>query len=249
VALKFLSVGAAHVVCLDKFYTKRDDGEQRKIYLALRDTLSYEDRQRFDDAVDLTRGIELNPTRLKCIYGCDLEAAPELSEAELFDLTVSRVAIQDIYNPDNAFTAMDRLLAPGGYALHKIDLSDQGIFRDLGMNPLTFLTISESIYRLIAVDSGKPNRKLTSYYQHKLAELGYNGKLLVTSVIGHSGKGDLYPHREKISLGVDYSKSTLNYVRELRPSLASSFRNLPDEELIVDGIFLVAQKPEREWRV
>jgi len=245
VALKFLAVGAAHAVCLDKFYAKRDDGQQRKIYLALRDTLSYEERRRFDEAIDLTRGIQLNPTRLKCIYGYDVEAAPELSEAEPFDLMISRVAIQDIYSPDDAFSAMDRMLTPGGYALHKIDLSDQGMFRDLGMNPLTFLTISEPIYRLMAVDSGKPNRKLTDYYRHKMTELGYNAKLLVTSVIGTSGKGDLYPHKEKISPGADYSRSTLSYVRELRPSLASAFRDLPDEELIVDGIFVIARKPDR----
>ena len=244
VALKFLAVGASHAVCLDKCYAKRDDEQQRKIYLALRETLSSEDRRRFDDAIDLTRGIKINPARLKCIYGYNVEAAPELSEAEPFDLLISRVAIQDIYNPDDAFTAMDRMLRPGGYALHKIDLSDQGMFRDLGMNPLTYLTISESIYRLMAIDSGKPNRRLTAYYRHKMAELGYQAKLLVTSVIGRSGKGDLYPHKEKISLGVDYPKSTLIYVRELRSSLASAFRDLPDEELIVDGIFMVAQKPE-----
>jgi len=244
VALKFLAVGASHAVCLDKCSAKRDDEQQRKVYLALRETLSSEDRRRFDDAIDLTRGIKINPARLKCIYGYNVEAAPELSEAEPFDLLISRVAIQDIYNPDDAFTAMDRMLRPGGYALHKIDLSDQGMFRDLGMNPLTYLTISESIYHLMAIDSGKPNRRLTAYYRHKMAELGYQAKLLVTSVIGRSGKGDLHPHKEKISLGVDYPKSTLNYVRELRSSLASAFRDLPDEELIVDGIFMVAQKPE-----
>jgi hypothetical protein len=243
VALKFLAVGAVRAVCLDKFYAKRDDSQQRNIYLALRETLSNEEQRRFDEAIDLTHDIELNPARLKCIYGSDVEATPELPETEPFDLTISRVAIQDIYNPDGAFTAMDRMLAPGGYALHKIDLSDQGMFRDLGMNPLTFLTISEPVYRLMAVDSGKPNRKLSTYYQRKMAELGYNTKILITSVIGRSGMGDLHPHKEKISLGVEYSESTLNYVRELRPSLDSAFRGLTEEELIVDGIFVVARKP------
>jgi len=243
VALKFLAVGAERAVCLDKFYAKRDDCQQRSIYLALRETLSCDEQRRFDEAIDLTRGIELNPARLKCIYGSDVEATPELPETEPFDLTISRVAIQDIYNPDAAFTAMDRLLAPGGYALHKIDLSDQGMFRDLGMNPLTFLTISEPVYRLMAVDSGKPNRKLCAYYRCKMEELGYNAKFLITSVIGGSGKGDLYPHKEKISLGIDYSESTLNSVRALRHSLDSAFRGLTEEELIVDGIFIVARKP------
>ncbi len=51
-----------------------------------------------------------------------------LSEAAVFDLVVSRGAIQDIYEPEQAFQAMDRILKPAGLMLHKIDLSDQGMF-------------------------------------------------------------------------------------------------------------------------
>jgi hypothetical protein len=129
--------------------------------------------------------------------------------------------------------------------LHKIDLSDQGMFRDNGMNPLTFLTTSESIYRLMAIDSGKPNRKLTSYYKGIMDELGYDTKILITDIIGvgEVGKGNLHPHKEAIKLGVDYSESSLNLVRDIRPRLSSRFKALPDEELLVDGIFLIAQKP------
>ncbi|MGI8731735.1 MAG: hypothetical protein ACR2LM_00335 [Pyrinomonadaceae bacterium] len=34
VALKFIAAGATKVVCLDKFYSKRNLEQQRKIYLA-----------------------------------------------------------------------------------------------------------------------------------------------------------------------------------------------------------------------
>lgn len=247
VALKFIAAGAERAVCLDKYYSKRDLGQQQQIYKALRETLNDEEKKRFDTAVDLSSGIELNPEKVLCIYGTDVENANQLFEMKPFDLSISRGAIQDIYTPDAAFAAMDRMLAPGGYMLHKIDLSDQGMFRDNGMNPLTYLTVPESVYRLMAVDSGKPNRKLMGYYRRIMNDLGYkDAKLLITGLIGVGacGKGDLHPHKEKVELNVDYPASTLETVREIRPRLTSEFKALPDDELIVDGIFIVARKPQ-----
>lgn len=246
VALKFIAAGAAHVVCLDKFYSKRDLEHQRMIYLALRETLEGdEQRRRFDEAIDLNGGLEIDPARVMCIYGTDVENAKELIDIEPFDLVVSRGAIQDIYEPDAAFEAMHRMLAPGGYMLHKVDLSDQGMFRENDMNPLTYLTISDSVYRLMAVDSGRPNRKLMGYYRQVMERLGYEAKILVTDIIGVGvpGTGNLHPHKEKIELGVDYTESTLDLVRAVRPRLAAQFKNLSDEELIIDGIFIIARKP------
>lgn len=244
VALKFLSVGAEQVVCLDKFYSQRDQEQEREIYRALRETLSDDEQQLFDEAVDLSEGIKVNADRLKCLYGADVENSPDLTGSALFDIVLSRGAIQDIYNPDAAFAAMDRLLKPGGLMLHKIDLSDQGMFRIYGMHPLSFLTISESVYRLMAVDSGKPNRKKMDYYRRKMQELGYDAKILITDIIGRGGKGDLHPHKERAELNVDYSPETLALVQQIRPKLAGQFRQMPDEELLVDGIFIIAKKPE-----
>jgi hypothetical protein len=247
VALKILASGATQVVCLDKFYSKRDQKQQQEIYQALRDTLKEDAKQRFDQAIDLQSGIEINSDRLKCINGMPLEvaAAALSSERQLFDLIISRAVLEEIYEPDAVFSAMDGLLSPGGYMLHKIDLSDYGMFRSAGMNPLTFLTISERVYRLMASDSGIPNRRPMSYYQGKMEELGYEAKILITDVIDRNGKGDLHPHKEKIELGVDYTESTLAYVDQIRPQLRGAFRELPSEELIVAGIFLIARKPAR----
>lgn len=243
VALRFLAAGVAEVVCLDKFYSKRDKEQERQIYLALRDTLEGEELRRFDEAVDLTSGIETQADKIKCIYGVDIENAEELKTAEPFDFVISRGAIQDIFEPDAAFSAMDRILKPGGLMLHKIDLSDQGMFREYGMNPLTFLTISDSVYRLMAEGSGKPNRKKMSYYRGFLENLGYDVQLLVTDIIGRGGRGDLIPHKEKIALGVDYSDESLSLVKEIRPKLSATFKEMSDEELLVDGIFVIARKP------
>ena len=46
-----------------------------------------------------------------------------------------------------------------------------GMFSSSGMHPLTFLTIPDSVYRLMTIDSGKPNRKLINYYRQKMIDL------------------------------------------------------------------------------
>ena len=242
VALKLITQGAKHVSCLDKFYAKRNPEQEREIYVALRDTLEENSKARFDNAITLTDGIRINPDRIKCIYGVDVEMSEELAKGEPFDLVISRGAIQDIYNPDPAFAAMDKLLVPGGYMMHKIDLSDQGMFQFHGMNPLTFLTIPEPIYRLMAIDSGRPNRKLITYYREKVRALGYEGTGLITEVIGRSGKGDLKPHAERLDMNAEYVANAARLVKEIRPSLTSEFNTMSDEELMVSGVFLIVRK-------
>jgi len=242
VALRFLVAGAAQVVCLDKFYSRRDPEQQRRIYLALRDTLSDDEKSLFDEAVDLNGDIVFNPEKLRCLYGSDVQDARDLDDMSPFDLAISRAAIQDIYDPGDAFAAMDRLLASGGLQMHKIDLSDQGMFRDQDFNPLMFLTIPDSVYRLMAIDSGRPNRKLANYYRDKMNELGYDAEILVTGVIGTDGKGDLNPFDESASRDPERRRRALELLEAIRPNLDKQFRDLSDEDLVVDSIFVVARK-------
>src|SRR5216684_6089219 len=46
VALEFLASGAAEVICLDKFYSRRDLAQQKEIYNALRSNLREEEKTR-----------------------------------------------------------------------------------------------------------------------------------------------------------------------------------------------------------
>jgi SAM-dependent methyltransferase len=243
VALKFIAAGASHVSCLDKFYAKRDNEQERQIYGALRETLDEASKMRFHEAIDPKTEARANPEKIRCIYGVDVEESKELADGPPFDLVISRGAIQDIYEPEKAFEGMDRLLVPGGSMLHKIDLSDQGMFRDHGLNPLTFLTIPESVYRLMAKGSGRPNRKLRSDYRAILNELGYEGNLLITDVIGRKGKGDLQPHKETLDGQADYVAAAQALVDEIRPRLIRKFSKLSDEELMISGVFMIANKP------
>jgi len=242
VALKFLAAGAAQVVALDKFYSERNVEQQTRIYQELRHKLSPDEARIFDECITLDGDIKLNPERLQYIYGHGIEEADRILEPGSFDFIVSRAVIHNVYDIERGFEAMDRLLAPGGYTLHKIDLSDENMFSSRGMHPLTFLTIPERIYYLMASDSGKPNRKLIGDYREQLVKRDYETKILISKVLG---VGALSPHKEQIEQDVDYGNPTLSLINEIRPQLAAPFRDRSDAELATTGIFLIGRKPQR----
>jgi ubiquinone/menaquinone biosynthesis C-methylase UbiE len=242
VALKFLADGAAKVVSLDKFYSERNEEQQARIYAELRKELSPAQIPLFDASIRLNPDTQLNPEKLQYIYGHGVEEADQILEPESFHFIVSRAVLHNVYNIERGFAAMDRVLAPGGYMAHKIDFSDENMFSSRGMHPLTFLTSPERIYRLMAKDSGKPNRRLITDYRKEMRRLGYDAKLFVSSVVGRRA---LQPYKEHIEAGVDYSRETIDLIEEIRPKLAKHYRSLSTENLAVAGIFLVARKPER----
>ena len=237
VALKFLAAGAASVVCLDRFYSKRNADHEREIYKALRERFSAEEQSRFDRAVNLTDKVEFNPEKLRSVYGVSLEGFAGELASEKFDLILSCAVLEEIYDPDPVFAAMDRLLAQGGSLVHVIDLGDYGMFREQGMHPLTFLTISEPIYKRMASDSGLPNRKRLAYYAEKMKQLGYHSKFFVTSLLPGG----------RIEPATEYApgkfKHDSNLVAQIRNKLANDFKNLDEDQLLIDGVLLVATKP------
>jgi len=239
VALKFLAAGAAKVVCLDKFYSERNPDQQTRIYQELRKQLSADETVVFDESIKLDNGIDLNPKRLHYIYGTGIEEADQILPPGSFDFILSRAVIHNVYDVERGFESMDRLLAPGGYTIHKIDLSDENMFSSRGMHPLTFLTIPERIYHWMASDSGKPNRKLIGDYRDQMLKRGYDAKILISTVLG---AGPLVPHKEQIEYGVDYGNQTLSLINEIRPQLAAPFRDRSDADLATAGIFLIARK-------
>ncbi len=245
VALKFLAAGAAKVVSLDKFYSERNVEQQTRIYQELRKQLSPDEARVFDECIKLNGEIVLNEERLQYIYGHGIEEADQILEPGSFDFIVSRAVIHNVYDIERGFEAMDRLLAPGGYTLHKIDLSDENMFSSRGMHPLTFLTIPERIYYLMASDSGKPNRKLISDYREQTEKRGYETKILITTVLG---EGPLVPHKEQIEQAVDFGNKTLSLINEIRHKLAAPFRDRSDAELAATGIFLNCEEARKRHK-
>jgi hypothetical protein len=237
IALRFLSAGARCVICVDRFFSKRDPDCEREIYSALRKKLSKVERSRFDEAVSLGQGIRLNPDRLQLVHGRTLEGMVDTLDSHgAFDFIVSCAVLEEIYDLNRTFEAMDKLLAPSGYLIHKVDLTDYGMFRNQGMHPLTFLTISESLYRRMASDSGLPNRERLGFYIKKMKEFGYDARFFVTSTIS---RGRIEPAQEYL-MGAFTDRGDLDLYRS---RLAKSFRHVTSDELNIDGILMVARKP------
>jgi SAM-dependent methyltransferase len=240
VALKFLLAGARQVVCLDKFSSRQDCMQQRSIYRAMREALNDDEKQLFDAIVDPEVGLPEDSAKLVSLFGRGIEEAEQVLEPESFDLIMSRAVFEHVYDPERAFSVMHRLLKPGGYMLHKIDFRDHGIFSKHQHHPLTFLTIPDSVYRLMVYDSGKPNRKLLPYYRNKAAGSGFTARFLITHIV--VVENEIVPHKEEVISNVDYSDLTLSLLKSIRPRLQEEFKNMSDADLMVSGIFLIAQK-------
>src|SRR5215211_1472176 len=164
VALRFLACGAARVVSVDKFATRRNEAQQRRIYEALLANLDESARASIGNAIRLDAGIAFDVRRLQPLEGLAVEDLLHRFDPGSFDLVVSRAVLEHLFDLDSAFAAMDEALTPGGLMLHKVDLRDHGMFSPRA-HPLTFLTVPESVYRLMTRHSGRPNRHLVDWYR------------------------------------------------------------------------------------
>lgn len=240
--LMMLSLGAAQVVSIDKFYALLNMEEQHKIYQLLRMDLTDQEKKLFDQAITLQEPYRINPDRLKYLHGHGIDEVPPFLDPRSFDLIISRAVLEEIYDLEAAFSTMDHLLVSGGMMIHKIDLRDYNMFSHYGMHPLTFLTIPELIYQWMTKDTIKPKRRLMDYYQDKMEDLGYEAKIFITHIVGR--EEELIPHKESIEVGRDYAQTTLELIDQIRPKLDMRFKNLSNEILMVAGIFLVGKKPD-----
>jgi SAM-dependent methyltransferase len=243
VALRFLAAGAREVVCLDKFVHFQSSPAHLRLYRELRKTLTDEDRERFDRVVNLENGIQLDTNRLKWIYGKGVEETDSLFPPAYFDVIVSAAVLEEIYNTDMAFQKMDRLLSPGGYTIHKIDVRDYGMFSKHGFHPLEFLTVPDSVYRYMSEATGQPNRQLANYYRDKMKELGYESNIYIALV---AGQKEMPEYKTVVQEGVDYPADRMKSYQAMRPQLLDRYQAVSDQDLITEALLLVGKKPTRK---
>ena len=233
-ALRFVASGAREVVTLDRFEIGRDPARERGIYDEVIARLPKGEAARARTALEPSAGL------LRSITGLGAEAALEVLERESFDLILSVAVLEHVDDLDASFDAMDALLRPGGLMLHQVDFRDHGMFSGGGQHPLTFLTIGERTWRAMTSGWGGPNRRLIDYYRVKLAELGYDARLLVSEVLGveeHLEPCDVL--EDELSVTDEQRRS----IARIRDRLQPEFRDLPDEDLVPEGVFVVARKP------
>jgi SAM-dependent methyltransferase len=241
VSMRFVCAGASQVIALDRFVTTHDPEKSDRIYRALRDCLDRPERGVYDAIISEHRHVRFSADRIQPVYNVGIERADEHFEPNSFDLIVSRAVLEEVYQIDRAFAAMDRLLRPGGALIHKIDLTDYGLFSGKGFHPLEFLTIPNVVYGSMSRYSAIPHRHRANYYRDKMHTLGYEAMLFITRIAGDPN--ELNPHKTAIQRGVDYGNEQLDRIRSIRPRLAPAFRDLADEDLLAAGLFLTARKP------
>lgn len=239
VALRFLAAGADRVVSVDRFIPYRDDDYHRKIYGGLIDRLDEEEAARIRPVLD-GDPFAFEEIGLQVLEETPIEDAPAKLGGGDFDLIVSRAVLEHVYDLPSAFDAMWSLLKPGGRMIHKVDLSDHGLFLPGGHNPLTFLTISDRVYGWMGeIPAGLPNRRRIDLYRAEMGRTGFDARFLITQVAGDERELERFVPLE----GGLPKESPLAYVRAVRPRLNPRFSGASDEELAIVGFFLIADKP------
>jgi len=240
VALHLIGAGASQVVAVDKFVPLQRSTFHQTLYRALATSLDKDGRERVEAAVDLRDGVTFDSRRVVYVYGKAIEDAAATFPPESFDAIVSNAVLEEVYDLDRTFAALDRVLKPGGRQVHVIDLRDYGMFSKYGYHPLEFLTVPDPVYRLMVESVGQPNRRLVDYYRDRLESLGYSSSIYTTWILGQPKP--LSTFRTDIRRGVDYSDESLALVRSIRPRLLPRYRKLSDDDLIVQSIIVSAEK-------
>lgn len=238
VALRFYAAGATHVIAVDKFYSRRDDEKQALIYRELRSSLSAGERKRYDEAMDLASN-RINPKCVRYVFGCPAEQVGDVLESSSVDLIVSRAVLWEVFEISAALRSLDSVLAPGGQMVHKVACIDW-MFRQEGYHPLEFMTVPYSVYRWMAADSGKSNRRTIAFYRNEFAGLGYDATFHITRIVG--GDTEFGPGVVQLVPGVHYTDATPKLIEEIRPRLLAEFQAMSDHDLMIEDMFIVAEK-------
>lgn len=175
VALCFVADGAEQVVCLDRFYSERDARQQAKIYSALCQAMTSQQRDRLFRVLSQRGGQGLVPNTVEYVWGAGIEEASRVLESNTFDVIVSNAVLEHVHNLEAAIAEMRRVLKPGGLVVHEVDLRNHGWFAWKG--PLYFLTIHEALWRAMTSQIGGPNRARFRDYERLLGVHGFSDRV------------------------------------------------------------------------
>jgi SAM-dependent methyltransferase len=238
--MRAVAAGAREVVAVDRFATLAGAGRQAAIYAALAERLPQPERGRAEAALRPGADPPLDPARVRLLPATPAEHAGRALAGRGFDLILSVAALQHVGDAEAAVRELDRLIAPGGVQVHQVDFSDMGVFSGHGLHPLTFLTVSDRVYRWMGSNLGGANRTLIDGYRALYDELGYDARLIVTKLYGDDAKLD--PPREELAPGRDFGERHLALLDEIRPRLAPRYRALADADLLAHATVIVARK-------
>jgi len=236
VALSILADGATKVDLADRFYSQRNVGYHAQVYQAL----AAQNPQIGDLLKTANLQDEGTFPNIKRYYGS--QAAGESffqGRSSTYNFIVSRSVLEHATDPLLTLESMYRALKPGGYLLHKVDLRDHGMFTP-DHHDLKFLEIPQSIYWAMTHHSGLPNRVLINRYRACVARLGGESRFFITQL---AYAGPVEPHVPFNEIPKKLLGTALSGLEKHKKKFSSVFRNLPENDLIVAGFFLILKKP------
>ncbi len=148
-----------------------------------------------------------------------------------FDVVYSVAALEHVANPHSTVREMHRVLAPGGIAVHEIDLTHHG-----SADPFRFLEWEEDEWRRRAERYGDERT------QERLLGGGWGSEVYCNRLRRgqwlalFDGAGFERLHDEPV---IVYDQARINAIRFVEP-----FRSMPAEELSVLAFRIVARKRE-----
>jgi SAM-dependent methyltransferase len=237
VALMLLAHGAKSVTCLDGFRPHSDPEINPKLYAALYDLMSAEQRVRVSDVLETLPdgGMNVRPGRLSRHYDAPIETPHPAVPADAFDIILSRAVLEHLADIRVGWNNMVHALRPGGEMWHKVDFRCHRYYQEI--HPLYFLTIPEPLWRMVSRPDPTLNRARLPVYCEMLKRDFENWRIYHTHILDAP---ELHPHPERLEPGAHYTQAHIARVTEIRPRVVEPFRGHNDEELMVTGIFLSA---------
>ena len=120
--------------------------------------------------------------------------------------------------------------------IHKVDLRDHSMHSDYS-HELKFLEAPDWLYRRMTQATGRPNRQLINVYRDVLVSQNVTHEMLVTRL---AGVGEIRPHLPYEEIDPRLRQQSLDFIRQIRPRLASTFNDVADEDISIAGFFLTA---------
>ena len=229
---------ARSVTCIDGFVPKHNDEHNARLYGTIYDSFTDEEKDRVRDIVTRHRDgtVTLGGARLISRYGVPVDVDQAPLESGRYDIIVSRAVLEHFADLDTGWRTMVRCLSPSGEMWHKVDFRCHKLFGEL--HPLYFLTIPEPVWNLISRPDPTLNRRRLPSYRELAARDFQQCRIFISHILEEA---EILPHVEKLVPGQHYLPRHVESIQELRPRLQPPFSSYSDEDLLVNGIFLIAR--------
>lgn len=230
VACLFLAHGAEQVDLADRFFSLRDDTQQRAIHHSLEEKFPNLPALSADGT---TQGVQR-------FYGPDASGESFFLKHMGYNTIISRSVLEHVDEPELVLKRMYAALLPGGKLIHKVDLRDHGMMTPFS-HDMKWMEIPQCLYTCMVRGSGYPNRFLFHDYKRVLRALNPDCQFYIAGLNGVEALPTFYRLED---IPEKLQQKAHQHIQQHRPRLAQHLRNIASDDLMVSSFFFVCQKPK-----